>query len=71
MNVYGQPPAILEVSKLKKLLEKLGVEHTYEKVEAAVIVGQHGEQRRFLFAQRSQVQFVVGSEVGKARQVEC
>ena len=47
MNVNGEPAAVLEIRQVEQLLEQLGIEHPDQEIEAAVIVGQDGEQHPF------------------------
>ena len=56
----GEPAAVLEIRQVEQLLEQLGIEHPDQEIEAAVIVGQDGEQYPLSFSQGGQVQFIVG-----------
>ena len=66
----GQPPAVLVIGQMEKLLEDLRVEDRDQKIEAGVVVGDQREQRHLLFTQTGQIQFVRGSQTGETFQIE-
>ena len=51
-------------------IEKLGIDHADKEIERAVRIRHDKEQRRFLIAQRVQLQFIVHSEVTQLLDVE-
>ncbi len=70
MHRHGKPSTVDEIRLMIKLLEQLGVEHSHEKVKGAVIVRDHGENRRFLLSQTPQLQFIVLGNAGQTVQIE-
>ena len=55
----GQLSAVHIVCFIAEQIEKLGVNHADEEVEGAVRIAHDEEQRRFLIAQRVQLQLIV------------
>ena len=55
---------------IAKQIEKLGVDHADEEIKGGIRVRHDEEQRRFLIAQRVQLQFIVHGEVTQFLDVE-
>ena len=66
----GQFAVVHIICLVAQEVEKLGVDHANEEVEGAVRVRHDEEQRRFLIAQRVQLQLIVHSEVTQLLDVE-
>ena len=66
----GQLAAVHIIRFVAQKVEELGVDHADEEVEGAVRVRHDEEQRRFLIAQRVQLQLIVHSEVTQLLDVE-
>ena len=66
----GQRAAVHIICFIAQQIEKLGVDHADEEVEGAVRVRHDEEQRRFLIAQRVQLQLIVHGEVTQFLDVE-
>ena len=58
-HMDGQLAAVHIICFIAKQIEKLGVDHRNQEVEGAVRVRHDEEQRRFLIAQRVQLQLIV------------
>ncbi len=65
MHMHGQSAAVNRVGLIVELLKQLGIKHTHDEIEGAVIIGNYGEYRRFLFADLPQIHFIT---LGNARQ---
>ena len=70
MDMDGQAASVLVVGKVHKALEKLGIEHADNEVEAAVIVGYYSKERRLFFPDGGQFHFVRCGDSRKGGQVE-
>ena len=66
----GQLAAVHIICLVAQQIEKLGVDHADEEVEGAVCIAHNEEQRRFLIAQRVQLQFIVHGKVTQLLDVE-
>ena len=66
----GSLPPYTSSALSHKQVEKLGVDHADEEVEGGIRVRHDEEQRRFLIAQRVQLQFIVHGEVTQFLDVE-
>ena len=66
----GQLAALHIVCFVAQEVEKLGVHHADEEVEGGIRVRHDEEQRRFLIAQRVQLQLIVHGEVPQLLDVE-
>mgnify|MGYP001214565897 CR=1 FL=1 len=66
----GQLAAVHIVCFVAQEVEKLGVHHADEEVEGGIRVRHDEEQRRFLIAQRVQLQLIVHGEVPQLLDVE-
>ena len=62
-HMDGQRAAVHIICFIAQQIEKLGVDHADEEVEGAVRVRHDEEQRRFLIAQRVQLQLIIHGEV--------
>ena len=62
-HMDGQLSAVHIICLVAQQIEKLGVDHADEEVEGAVRIAHDEEQRRFLIAQRVQLQLIVHGEV--------
>ena len=69
-HMDGQFAAVHIIRFVAQKVEKLGVDHADEEVEGGIRVRHDEEQRRFLIAQRVQLQFIVHSEVTQLLDVE-
>ena len=69
-HMAGQLAAVHIICLVAQQIEKLGVDHRNQEVEGAVRVRHDEEQRRFLIAQRVQLQFIVHCEVTQFLDVE-
>ena len=69
-HMDGQFAAVHIVCFIAQEVEKLGVDHADEEVEGGIRVRHNEEQRRFLIAQRVQLQLIVHSEVTQLLDVE-
>ena len=69
-HMDGQFSAVHIIRFVAQKVEKLGVDHADEEVEGGIRVRHDEEQRRFLIAQRVQLQFIVHSEVTQLLDVE-
>ena len=65
-----QLTAVHIICLVAEQIEKLGVHHADEEVEGAVRITHDEEQRRFLIAQRVQLQLIVHCEVTQLLDVE-
>ena len=70
MDMDGEPSAMHNVSRIIELLEKLRVEHTYNEVEAGIVVRDDRKHGGFSFSHQRQLQFVVLGDGGERFQVE-
>lgn len=70
MDVQGQPAAVNMVGQVVKLLEKLGVEHPHDEIEAAVVVGDHGKEGRLFLPDGGQLHFIHRGDARDGGQVE-
>jgi hypothetical protein len=50
MDMDGQASCMMIIGKIHKALEKLCVEHSNDKIETAVIIGDYSKERRFTFS---------------------
>ena len=66
----GQPAAVHDICLIIQLLKQLGVEHTHDEIEGAVVVRDHGINGRFLLAQAPQLHLIVLRDTGQRIQVE-
>ena len=66
----GQLSAVHIVCLVAKQIEKLGVDHRNQEIEGGIRVRHNEEQRRFLIAQRVQLQFIVHGKVPQLLDVE-
>ena len=69
-HMDGQLAAVHIICFIAQQIEKLGVDHRDQEVEGGIRVRHDEEQRRFLIAQRVQLQFIVHSEVTQLLDVE-
>ena len=69
-HMYGQSPAVHVVRLIAQEVEKLGITHGNQEIEAVVRIAHNEEQRRLAVAQRVQLQFVIGQNLPKLRDVE-
>ena len=69
-HMDGQFAAVHIIRFVAQKVEKLGVDHADEEVEGGIRVRHDEEQRRFLIAQRVQLQFIVHGEVTQLLDVE-
>ena len=69
-HMDGQLAAVHIVCFIAQEVEKLGVDHANEEVEGGIRVRHNEEQRRFLIAQRVQLQFIVHGKVPQLLDVE-
>ena len=69
-HMDGQFAAVHIICFIAKQIEKLGVDHADEEVKGGIRVRHDEEQRRFLIAQRVQLQFIVHGEVTQLLDVE-
>ena len=58
-HMHGQSPAVQIVRLVAQEVEKLGITHGNQEIEAVVRIAHNEEQRRLLVAQRIQLQFVI------------
>ena len=70
MHMHGQSAAVNGVGLIVELLKQLGIEHTHDEIEGAVIIGNHGEYRRFPFTDLPQIHFVALGDTGQRIQIE-
>ena len=66
----GQLSAVHIVCLVTEQIEKLGVDHRNQEVEGGIRVRHDEEQRRFLIAQRIQLQLIVHGEITQFLDVE-
>jgi len=66
----GQLAAVHIICLVAQQIEKLGVDHRNQEVKGAVRVRHDEEQRRFLIAQRVQLQLIVHGEITQFLDVE-
>ena len=66
----GQFAAVHIIRFVAQKVEKLGVDHADEKVKGGIRVRHDEEQRRFLIAQRVQLQFIVHGKVPQLLDIE-
>ena len=66
----GQLSTVHIVCLVAQQIEKLGVDHADEEVEGGIRVRHDEEQRRFLIAQRVQLQLIVHGEVTQFLNIE-
>ena len=66
----GQLAAVHVIRFVAQQIEKLGVHHADEKVKGRIRVRHNEEQRRFLIAQRVQLQFIVHGKVTQLLDIE-
>ena len=66
----GQFAAVHIICFIAKQIEKLRVDHADEKIKGGIRVRHNEEKRRFLIAQRVQLQFIVHGEVTQFLDVE-
>ena len=59
------------VRLVEKRLDQLGVDHTYQIVQALVRIGYAAEQSHSAFSQIVQMQFIGHGQPGDLWQVEC
>ncbi len=69
-HMDGQFAAVHIICFIAKQIEKLGVDHADEEIKGGIRVRHNEEQRRFLIAQRVQLQFIVHGEVTQFLDVE-
>ena len=69
-HMDGQLAAVHIVCFIAQEVEKLGVDHADEEIKGGIRVRHNEEQRRFLIAQRVQLQLIVHSEVTQLLDVE-
>ena len=69
-HMHGQAPAVHVIRLFAEQIEKLGVNHADEEIERAVRIAHDEEQRRLAVAQRVQLQFVIGQNLPKLRNVD-
>ena len=66
----GQLAAVHIICFIAKQIEKLRVDHADEEIKGGIRVRHNEEQRRFLIAQRVQLQFIVHGKVPQLLDVE-
>jgi len=66
----GQFAAVHIICFIAKQIEKLRVDHADEEIKGGIRVRHDEEQRRFLIAQRVQLQLIVHGEVTQFLNVE-
>ena len=69
-HMDGQLAAVHIICLVAEKIEKLGIDHRNQEVKGAVRVRHNEEQRRFLIAQRVQLQFIVHGKVPQLLDVE-
>ena len=69
-HMDGQFAAVHIICFIAKQIEKLGVNHADEEIKGGIRVRHDEEQRRFLIAQRVQLQLIVHGEVTQFLNVE-
>ena len=69
-HMDGQLSTVHIVCLVAQQIEKLGVDHADEEVEGGIRVRHDEEQRRFLIAQRVQLQLIVHGEVTQFLNIE-
>ncbi len=65
MHMHGQPAAVNGVGLIVELLKQLGIEHTHDEIEGAVVIRNYGEYRRFLFADLPQIHLIALGDAGQ------
>ena len=70
MHMHGQSAAVNGVGLIVELLKQLGIKHTHDEIEGAIVIGNHGEYRRFLFADLPQIHFIALGNAGQRIQIE-
>ena len=65
MHMHGQSAAVNGVGLIVKLLKQLGIEHTHDEIEGAVVIRNYGEYRRFLFADLPQIHLIALGDAGQ------
>ena len=66
----GQLAAVYIICFVAQEVKKLGVDHADEEIKGGIRVRHNEEQRRFLIAQRVQLQFIIHGEVTQLLDVE-
>ena len=70
VHMHGQSAAVNGVGLIVKLLKQLGIKHTHDEIEGAVIIGNYSKYRRFLFADLPQIHFIALGDTCQRIQIE-
>ena len=68
--MHGQSPAVHIVRLIAQEVEKLGITHSNQEIEAVVRIAHNEEQRRLLVAQRIEFQFVIRRQLTQFGDIE-
>lgn len=68
--MHGQSPAVHIVRLIAQEVEKLGIAHGNQEIEAVVRIAHNEEQRRLLVAQRIQLQFIIRRQLTQFGDIE-
>ena len=68
--MHGQSPAVHIVRLIAQEVEKLGITHGNQEIEAVVRITHNEEQRRLLVAQRIQLHLVIRRQLAQFGDIE-